>query len=315
MTILACDMGGTRIKLGLVRDGRIIVAETIPAHSDRPLAECLEAVSVCGRSLCERAGLELRQLAGVTLAFPSLIDVASARVLDEHGKYSDAPGFDLRGWAETALGLRLAVDNDARMALIGEWRCGAGRGSDNVLMITLGTGLGTSVVIEGRVLRGRHGQAGCLGGHVTVDYDGRACQCGNLGCAEAQASTSVLRAMAIATSGFATSPLAEAAPLDYAAVFRFAADGDPCAVEIRNRSLRVWAAMCVSLIHAYDPEILVLGGGIMASADTILPYVREYVRKHARTPWGTVSVVASELGDGAALLAGEYLLAEQFPEP
>lgn len=313
MTILACDMGGTRIKLGLVRQGRILIRETIPAHSDRPLAECLQAVAVCGRSLCERAGVDLRRLGGMTIAFPSLIDVASARVLDEHGKYSDAPGFDLRGWAASTMGLRLAVDNDARMALIGEWRCGAGRGSDNVLMITLGTGLGTSVVIEGRVLRGRHGQAGCLGGHVTVDFDGRACQCGNIGCAEAQASTSVLREMALATPGFDSSPLAKADPLDYAAVFRFASEGDPCAVELRNKSLRVWAAMCVSLVHAYDPEILVLGGGIMASGEIILPFVRDYVRKRARTPWGTVSVVASELGDAAALLGGEYLLSEQFP--
>jgi glucokinase len=101
--------------------------------------------------------------------------------------------------------------------------------------------------------------------------------------------------------------------LDFAAVFRLAAKGDSCAQAIRDHSLLVWSSLAVNLIHAYDPELVILGGGIMASADVILPAASEYVRHHAHTPWGKVCVVASELGDSAALVAGEWLLEEQFP--
>jgi glucokinase len=95
-------------------------------------------------------------------------------------------------------------------------------------------------------------------------------------------------------------------------VFRLAAAGDPCAAALRDHSLLVWSSLAVNLIHAYDPEVLILGGGIMASGDVILPAVRDYVARYAHTPWGKVRVVASELGDTAALVAGEWLLQEQL---
>lgn len=310
MTVLACDMGGTRIKLGLVRDGTLLATEVLPAHSDQPLRARLDAVASSFRRLCDDARVAIASCAGLGVSFPSLVDVASARVLDEHGKYRDAPGFDLRGWARETLGLPLAIENDARMALIGEWRCGAGRGCDNLVMITLGTGLGTSAVIEGRVLRGQHGQAGCLGGHLTVRYDGRRCTCGNIGCAEAEASTSVLSKLARESADFASSALSREPRVDYAAVFRLAEAGDACARSLRDHSLQVWAALAVSLVHAYDPERLILGGGIMASGEVILPFVQDYVHRHARTPWGKVRVAASERGDEAALLACEWLVNE-----
>jgi glucokinase len=197
------------------------------------------------------------------------------------------------------------------MALVGEWKHGAGRGSDNVVMLTLGTGLGTSAVIEGQLLRGKHGQAGVLGGHTTVRYGGRECSCGNIGCAEAEASTAFLAQVAVTLPGWESSSLRKLATLDYAAVFEHA--GDACARKLRDHSVQVWATLAVNLIHAYDPEVVIVGGGIMASADVVLPAVSDYVRRHAHTPWGKVRVVASELGDTAALVAGEWLLREQFP--
>jgi glucokinase len=152
-----------------------------------------------------------------------------------------------------------------------------------------------------------------LGGHSTVRYGGRACSCGNVGCAEAEASTAFLAELARADSDFVASRLAREPVLDFAAVFRQAAAGDVCAMRLRDHSLLVWSTLAVNLIHAYDPEIVILGGGIMASADVILPAVSDYVRRHAHTPWGKVRVVASELGDRAALVAGEWLVQEQFP--
>lgn len=314
MTVLACDLGGTRMKLGVVRDGRVLAQTTEPSNSKVGLAPGLPVVKAAWLRLLGELGLSSKACAGISVAFPSLIDVPSGRVLAEYGKFADAMQLDLRAWAKREFNLPLAIENDARMALIGEWKHGAGRGTDNAVMLTLGTGLGTAAVIEGRVLRGKHGQAGVLGGHSTVRYGGRACSCGNLGCAEAEASTAFLSEVAATLPDWNSSTLAKLPSLNYAVVFEQAASDDACAQQLREHSLRVWSTLAVNLIHAYDPEIVIIGGGIMASADVILPAVSDYVSRHAHTPWGKVRVVAGELGDTAALVAGEWLLGEQFPK-
>jgi glucokinase len=313
MTVLVCDLGGTRMKIGLVRDGGVLARTSAPAHSKGGLAPQLPVLKAAWLELLAEAGLRRADCAGAAMAFPSLINPATGRVLAEYGKYADAPNLDLRAWALAELDLPLAIENDARLALVGEWQQGAGRGCNNLVMITLGTGLGTSAIIEGQLLRGRHGQAGVLGGHTTVRLGGRACSCGNVGCAEAEASTAFLREIAANLPELNRSPLRDAVALDYQLVFKHAAVGDPCALRLREHSVLVWSVLAVNLIHAYDPEALILGGGIMASADAILPAIRSYVSRHAHSPWGKVRVVASELGDAAALVAGEWLLREQFP--
>ena len=312
-TILACDLGGTRMKIGVVRDGAVLAQVVEPAHSAQGLAPQLSVIKARWRGLLERLRLAVSDCAGISMAFPSLVDPGSGRVLAEYGKFSDAMTLDLRAWARQEMNLPLAIENDARMAMIGEWKYGVGRGVDNLVMMTLGTGIGTSAIIEGRVLRGKHGQAGVLGGHLTVRYGGRPCNCGNAGCAESEASTAFLSELAAARADFNASVLAREPVLDFAAVFKQAAAGDACAAALRDHGIRVWAALAVNLIHAYDPEMVILGGGIMASAEVILPAVREYIARHAHTPWGAVRVVTSSLGDQAAMVAAEWLVNEQFP--
>lgn len=314
MTILAGDLGGTRMKIGVVRDGRILAQTTEPANSQAGLAPALPALKSIWLRLLGGLKLGPGDCTGIAVALPNLVDGPSGRVLAEYGKYADAMDLDLRSWAKTELGLPLAIENDARSALVGEWQHGAGRGTDNLVMITLGTGIGTAAVIQGRVLRGQHGQAGVLGGHSSVRYDGRHCRCGNIGCAEAEAATASLCDIAARLPAWDSSSLRRLATLNYAAVFKHADAGDRCAVKLRAHSVNVWATVAVNLIHAYDPELVIFGGGIMSSKDAILPAVGEYIRRHAHTPWGKVRVVAGELGDAAALLAGEWLLREQHPK-
>ncbi|HWD91380.1 MAG TPA: ROK family protein [Verrucomicrobiae bacterium] len=310
MISLAADFGGTRIKLGVVRDATVMAQSVIAAESGRHLTERLEAVAAGLEKLCEQAGIAPAECDGVGFSYPSIIDRRNARILDHFGKFGDASAIDLRGWAEQRLHLPLAIDNDARMALIGEWRYGAGRGSDNCAIITLGTGIGVSAVIEGQVLRGVHGQAGILGGHTTLRTEGGTCVCGNVGCAELLASTSVIDRLAREHPLFAGSALAKRETIDYAQIFHCASAGDECALSLRNRSLETWAALAVNLIHVFDPELIIFGGGLMGSADEIISFVRDYISRHAHTPWGQVKVAASELGDRAALLACEWLVHE-----
>lgn len=312
MIVLACDLGGTRLKIGVVRDGLMLARTVEQANSQQGLAPQLPVLKAAWLRQLDGLNLTLTDCAGVTVAFPSLIDQPTGRILAAYGKYADAMALDLREWARAELGLPLAIENDARMALIGEWRAGAGRNCDNLAMMTLGTGIGTSAIMEGRIVRGRHGQAGVLGGHLSVRYGGRACSCGNLGCVEAEASTAFLGKLAEGFSDWPRSSLRQAATLGYAEVFAHAAAGDGCAATLRDHSLLVWGTLAVNLIHAYDPEVLILGGGIMASGDVILPSMADYVNRHAHTPWGKVRVVASALGDTAALVAGEWLLREHL---
>ena len=309
MTVLAADMGGRRIKLGVVREGCVIAMEILSAGSDRPLKERMQAVAGAFRRLCARSGVSPGACAGVGLSYPSIIDTAGARILDQFGKYGESSEFDLREWARNEFGLPLAVDNDARMALIGEWRRGAGMDCDNLVMITLGTGIGTAAIMDGRILRGRHSQAGILGGHLTVRAGGRRCVCGNIGCAEAEASTWALRHLCEGAQ--IKLPDMHSQEWDYATIFRLASEGVAWAADIRDRSLEIWAATAVNLIHAYDPERVILGGGVMGSGSVILPYIGGYVARHAHTPWGQASVIPSQLGDRAALVACEWLVEEQ----
>jgi glucokinase len=173
------DTGGTRIKLALMRDGRILGRESFAARSDDGLAPQLPRIAQGLDSLCAAAQVNRDECTAFAMAFPSLIDSRTGRVLAAYGKYADAPQLDLPQWSRKTLRLPLIIENDARMALLGEWQAGAGRGCDDLVMVTLGTGIGTAALIEGIVVRGRHGQAGVLGGHLTVQQDGRQCTCGN----------------------------------------------------------------------------------------------------------------------------------------
>ena len=307
MTVLACDLGGTRIKLGVVRDGRVVARRMLEAESRQGLGRRLDAVEAALRELAAEAGGALESCAGLGVSMPGIIDTRAGRVVAVNAKYEDAKDLDLKQWARDRLGVALAIDNDARMALIGEWRFGAGRGCDNVAMMTLGTGIGVAAAVDGRVLRGGHGQAGILGGHLTVNHAGRLCSCGNIGCAEAEASTAVLAELARDRADFADSALAREPVLDYRAVFTHARAGDACAAALAAHSVRVWSATAVNMIHAFDPERVIVGGGI-AAGEGLLEAMQQYVNDHAWTPGHCVTLVRGELGDDAALLACQWLV-------
>src|SRR5205085_754759 len=152
-----------------------------------------------------------------------------------------------------SLGLPLRLENDAHAALLGEWRFGAGRGADDLVMITLGTGIGTSVLLGGRALRGRHAQAGNLGGHFVVDPKGFPCVCGSRGCLEAQQHRHAIRTLARDDPRFASSALSLESSIDYASLFRLR-ESDELARSLLERSFNLWGMLVVSLIHQFDPQ-------------------------------------------------------------
>jgi len=265
-------------------------------------------------SLIDEQMLDMQRTAGLTsfdgvaMAFPGLVNPNTKKVLSTNQKYDDAPSLDLETYYQQKWNTSFFIDNDVRMATVGEWKFGAGQGSDDLVMVTLGTGVGTSVIIEGKLLRGRHYQAGCLGGHFVVNYAGKKCTCGNIGCVEAEAATWNLASLAKSHVNFSDSSLMQEEIIDFAALFRAAKAGDTIANEIKDHCLDIWTAGIISYIHAYDPEKIILGGGILKSSADILPYIKQKVRKHAWTPWGKVSIVTGSLNDAAAILGATYSL-------
>ena len=298
MAVLAVDAGGTRIKIAVVENASVLARATLDAQSGMGLKERLPAITATLHELVP-AGLTID---GLGMAFPSLTE--GDRVIGGVGKFVDAETLDLAAWTRKEFGVPFAIDNDARLATVGEWVAGVGRGANDLVMVTLGTGIGTGVILDGRVLRGLHGAAGILGGHMTANIGGRACACGNIGCWETEASTAALPEMAEQQIAFEKSIL-RSGDLDYAAVFAAAAAGDECATRLRARSLQVWGALAVSLVHAYDPELLIFGGGVLGSGEAVLGSIRRAVDCHA---WPQVRIEVSALGDDAAVIGCEWLL-------
>lgn len=294
------DLGGTIIKVGLVRDGKTIHASSMPANAHEGLAKQLPHVEAAIRQSCEKSGVELSDCAGVGIAFPGIVDPRANRIISSpKDKYDDGATIDLNEWSQRTLGIVARVENDAHAALLGEWQFGAGRGVANFVMVTLGTGIGTSVLIDGRPLRGKHHQAGVLGGHLIVEPNGRKCICGARGCLETQCGSWAIPEIARAEADFATSELSKQPAIDYATIFRLAASGDPLAVRLRDRALNWWSALLVTLIHSFDPERIVIGGGIMRSADLIIPHVQRFIDANAWTPCARVLAMPASLGDDA----------------
>lgn len=312
MQALALDMGGTHIGCGVVEDDRLLAETSIASEGASSLRDLLPSVSKAFRRLLLEANTTASECSGIAIGFPGIVDARDGTIHSTLKKYEDAPNLDLAAWAKETFGLPIRIENDARMALLGEQYAGAGRGIADIVIMTLGTGIGSATILSGRLLRGAHAHAGCLGGHLTAKFDGRLCHCGNIGCAEAEAAGWSMPLVARAWPGFSESTLADKDPLDFRELFSHAAAGDAVAREVRDRCIRVWSANAVSLIHAYDPEIVLLGGGVMQSAAVILPAVQEYIDNHTWSTWGRAQVRAAELGNASALLGAVPLLTEEM---
>jgi glucokinase len=306
MRALAVDLGGSHAACALVEDRAILASKSLAVDRFRGLGPLLPRLA---KALHELLGDEgPGSCAGIAFSFCGLVDPVRGRVVSTNAKFDDAPAIDLAAWAQGEFGLPLRLENDARMALLGEWYAGAAQGFTDAVMVTLGTGVGGAAMMDGRLLHGKHFQAGCLGGHLGVNYSGRKCTCGGAGCMEAEASGWSLPLICREHPLFRTSALARLSEVTYADLFRLAAAGDPCACQVRDRSIEVWAAGIVSLVHAYDPEVVVMGGGVMNAAGQILPPLQRAVWERAWTPWGKVEIRQATLGVQASLLAAVPLL-------
>lgn len=305
--IAAIDLGGTRTKFALVDSGTVVAASGCDADAQGPIVDHLNEVLHRLRELCAGRQTTLESCEGLGLLSTGVVDNRAMRVLSTNGKYDDAVGFDFPHWARDRAGLDLRMDNDARGALIGEWRYGAGRGVDHLVMVTLGTGIGTAAIVDGRPLNGAHFSGGNLGGHIIVRSGGRKCTCGGVGCLESEASGWVLPILVREHDLYGNSSLHGLESIGFRELWQHAAAGDSCAAAVRSHCLKMWGEAMVSFIHLFDPERIVVGGGVMNDPEPVLASFRETVRQLAWAEDGQVEIVKAEHPDHAGLIGAAAL--------
>ena len=304
----AIDIGGTKVLIGLIdRNGHIVARDRFALHDRREPVEVTADAVARLRSLCSRAGVMWDSLAGVGCCVACMLDLKRETVLRTPNVWRqlDVPLLSL---LSSAAGLPALLEMDANAAALGEaWR-GAGAGALNLVYVVLGTGIGSGILLDGHVYRGWGGTAGEVG-HMILEPDGPTCGCGGHGCLEALASGSALarEGQRAASDNPATliARLAGSGAVSAETVLRAARQGDAAAGGIVERAAGYLGLGLVNLIHLLNPEVIVLGGGlILGGADLMLGRVRRVVAERCGS-WVDQRgrrIELSALGDDAGIL-------------
>ena len=292
------DLGGTNLKWTVVEqdgvDWRVLDRGQVPTRTGGP-DSIVPQLAETGRAAIDR----WPGVSSAGIGIPGLYDPrtgATRFLVNVPGAWD---GFLVAGPVESVLGVPVALVNDARAFGLAELRLGAGRGARSMVGLTLGTGVGGVIAVDGKVHQGHDGTAGEVG-HQTIDPDGPSCNCGNTGCLEA-----FCRADRIAEAcGTATAE---------EAVER-ARNGDPVALHGLGRVARYLGIGIANMIVVISPDRVVIGGGIAAAADLLLPAVRAEIRRRVlTTSMDEVEIVTAELGTWAGAIGAAVHGAESAP--
>jgi glucokinase len=290
---IGVDVGGTKILAGVVtREGEILRSHERPTPHDSQASVVRELVAAVQELLGE-------DVVAVGFGVPAPIDQVLGVVVESVNL--QLQDFALREHMTKRFGLPVGLDNDANAAAIGEWRAGAGRGVDDLVMLTLGTGLGGGVISGGRPFRGTRG-TGVELGHVVIVHDGRRCQGGCRGHGHLEPYVTGLAAALVARQAFG--PTADARRL-----VQLAAEGDETARAILADMGRHLGSGMGSFVNIFAPELIVIGGGFgVASWDYLIPAAEEVLQREALRPMrDRVRVVPAELGTAAGVIGAGFV--------
>jgi glucokinase len=299
---IGVDLGGTKMLLGALDGGDEVVWESREASTGQSEDELVELlVREVGRARAERPGI-----AAVGMGIPATID--HDRGIARSAVNLPIENLPIRDLVRERTGLPAFVDNDANVAALAEYLLGAARGATDAVMLTIGTGIGGGLIVGGELYRGATG-AGAELGHVVIDMDGPPCQgnCPNRGCVETLASGTALgregrEAAARSPSSALGAMLAEGEEVDGRAVTEAALGGDETAVGVFDLVGRRLGVALASFANVFEPEVFVIGGGVMAAGDLLLDPARSELEKRALPPMKRIPVVAAELGADAGMI-------------
>lgn len=316
---LGFDIGGTRSKAGVVtKDGQVHRTH-LEDTGHEPFAIVWEKLLAYADEAIAKQGAET--LRGIGIAAPGVVE-GTFGVRNLPGKVAGIEDFPMRERLEERLGVPVRCVNDGAAATLAEWHFGAARGYQDVVGLTLGTGVGAGAIIGGRLLVSRNLAAGVSFGHATIDVGGRTCLCGNIGCAETLVSANAVvgrmrdyvarKVPSAITAAYEREP----GHITFRTLVQGTENGDRVAREIMAEFCRDLGATIVTAIHAYDPEVVVLAGGPMAHADHFLPQVQAYVDRYAfRYPKERIiPILRAERSDHAGVLGAVALVMQAADE-
>ena len=309
MYYIGIDVGGTNLKAGLVReDGQILAVERTPLAFEDP-EQFARTLAQLGQSVLHQAGIPASDVVSAGIGIPGAVaggdilytcniplrDVPLSRLFRQH------------------LDVPVLLENDANCAAVGEWLCGAGRGTQQFIVVTLGTGVGGGLILNGKLYSG----SGMVGevGHMVIQHGGAPCNCGRRGCWEAYASaTGLIRMTREAMEAHPESLLhtvaAQSGCVEGRTAFDAAVQGDETALALCRDYVSYLAAGVTNLINILQPEAVAIGGGVAAAPDgLLLTPLREIVERecYPRHTGQIPRIVRAELGNDAGIIGAALL--------
>lgn len=310
--ILGIDIGGTKLAVGVATpDGRVLADARRASGAHEGPDPMIRRVVDLAREVLERAEVGIGEVDAIGIGCGGPLDPWRGVVLNalNNPGWVDVP---LVARIEAELGRPTFLDNDANAAALGEHRFGAGRGTAHMVYLTISTGVGGGLILDGRLYHGANGNAGELG-HVSVQVvGGRRCHCGAIGCLEAYCSgTNIAARFREALEAGATSALTEDITAEWVA--DAARGGDVLARRIWDETMVLLGGGITSIIHAFNPELVVLGGGVTRSGDLLFEPVGRVVAERTM-PWllEPVRIVPAELGELTGVLGAVAVALERI---
>lgn len=313
MLRIGIDLGGTKIAAGLVDENRVLgpsVQE--PTGLPKPAGELAEAVYRLSVRLLEEQGLTFQDIECVGIGIPGTVNKETDCI-----EYANNFGFEnvpFLKMLKDRFPCPVYGENDAKAAAWGEYLAGAGRGSRSMTAVTLGTGVGGGIILNGRILEGDNGAAGELG-HMVIHQNGRPCTCGRKGCLEAYASaTALVNRAGEAMEHSAESMLwslcgGERSAVNGRMIFEASEKGDQTARQVLDGFTEDLAEGIANIINILQPEILCIGGGLSGAGEALLAPVREKTapKIYSRASKKNTRILLAELGNGAGIIGAACL--------
>lgn len=311
MYYIGVDLGGTNIAVGVVTsEGKIVATDSTPTLAEREYSEIVADMAMVCKRVVEKAELTMADIKGIGIGSPGLVDNKNGVVLRASNlKFNNTP---IAEELQKHLNLPVHLENDANAAAYGEYVVN-GKGTKDFMFITLGTGVGGGIVIDGKLYTGFNGIGGELG-HITLVHGGLHCNCGNDGCWEKYASVTALinqtkESIEKNPDSLMAKKAAEEGEVSGRTAFEAAKAGDEAGKEVVKTYVEYVASGIVSMINIFQPEKIVIGGGISKEGDYLLNPIREYcgIHEYNQTITHAEISIATLFNDagiiGAAMLA------------
>ncbi|MEM7289306.1 MAG: ROK family protein [Pseudomonadota bacterium] len=308
---IAIDLGGTQLRAALFKNDTLLKRSALPTDVSGGPAGILHQIQTLVAQITD--GIDKGDILGIGLSTAGPVDTIAGITLG----IPTLPGWDnfpIRAELVQIFGMPVSIENDAIAATLGEWRHGAGRNIQNLVYMTVSTGIGGGVVVDDRLLHGRKGMAAHIG-HMQIAQQGPQCGCGATGCFEAFASGTALAKRASDPSRLQQSnylrTIAKDGVVDAIDVFKGAGAGDEICVSLVKEEARYLGQGITSLLHLFSPERVIIGGGISKNFEMLEPGIRAVIQAQAMEPFNDVAIVQSKLGDDSGLVGAATMVMDQ----